>query len=623
MPAPQPGISDAAMSDVSSGLDSQPTNLKLDKKIGVPFQRKVTASLGPLANNPKWKTSDDEPLKEWSCSQALEVKIGTGSGQITTPFSISSKKFTSVSTEFGFSQSFLQKVVTKAPIFEYQFTFPELTKTYSPPSYLEIAMSTFENDSFFCLLRYNMKEKSSKVLIFLKDMDHLKERPLDPEYLSAWFTAKEVILQRHPLIILNVIFEFIQREAHQYVRWRVELYGLEARLGVTRDGTSLRSGGYSGTDHDFALLNADLAGLAKKFADTELSASTILEHAKAFQRLVDLCEQYEASNAAEQSQSARPIISEQKEEIQATIIRAELYLYNMKMTHQMLQSLSAVLYNRINKQDTDSMKTIAVVTLVFLPATFVSAIFSTGIFNFHASDPSDHPRTVSKYGWVYLLVCLLSTAFTLVSWVCWYRWGRVWLEKLKFSRMQAGVKRNPKDVLEATDDSNTSLLWMASSADQNDTALEGGEIPPGTNTSQPKRPPSPMPRVSIFNGSTVQNYGVSDFTLTNINQVSIRSENEVDLEAGPIPRSKTTSLLDKPPRVSGSNQNSISEEPEAGQMPPVNLISAWPNNLADDRFYGSVVGNKTTGRSTMLNRPMTEDVFKKVINSYQERGPSQ
>ena len=68
------------------------------------------------------------------------------------------------------------------------------------------------------------------------------------------------------------------------------------------------------------------------------------------------------------------------------------------MAQAILQSLEAVIYNRINKQDTDAMKTIAVVALAFLPATFVSAVFSTGVFDFHASDPPDEPRTISKYG---------------------------------------------------------------------------------------------------------------------------------------------------------------------------------------------------------------------------------
>jgi hypothetical protein len=115
----------------------------------------------------------------------------------------------------------------------------------------------------------------------------------------------------------------------------------------------------------------------------------------------------------------------------------------MKMSQDVLQSLTAVLYNRISKQDTDSMKTIAVVTLVFLPATFISAVFSTGIFNFHATESPNNPKTVSTYGWVYLLACVLSTVLTLISWSCWYRWGRVWREKLNFSRIDSrGRKRS-------------------------------------------------------------------------------------------------------------------------------------------------------------------------------------
>ena len=124
--------------------------------------------------------------------------------------------------------------------------------------------------------------------------------------------------------------------------------------------------------------------------------------------------------------------TEQKEEIQAVITRAEVYLKHSKMIQDVLRSQEALLYNRINKQDTQSMKTIAVATLVFLPGTFVSAIFSTGIFNFQASEPPNEPKTISKYGWIYLLSCILSTIITLVAWLGWYCWGRTWLEKLEF-----------------------------------------------------------------------------------------------------------------------------------------------------------------------------------------------
>lgn len=387
-----------------------------------------------------WNTDYPTPLEEWQ-HKKVQVFVGEGSGQSSTPFSISPETFSAKCEEFRFSKIFLQRLVAKAPLFENRFEFSTISDTAAVPSHLEIAMANFENDAFFCLLRYDFRERSSKALLLLKTMDYLKEASSSSKDILPWFDSRKAILGRHPLMILNVILEFIQQKAHQYVRWRLELYGLESRLGVTRYIGSLRQAGYDEVDHDFALLNADLASLAKRLADTELSASTILEHSKSIHRLVGYCEQYEAIIAVGQSKSLLPIVSEQNEEIQGTIIRAELYLRNMKMAQDVLQSLSAVLYNRINKQDTDSMKTIAVVTLVFLPATFVSAIFSTGIFNFHASDPADQPRTVSKYGWVYLLLCVLSTTLTLVSWVCWYRWGRVWLEKLKLTKMDSSSKR--------------------------------------------------------------------------------------------------------------------------------------------------------------------------------------
>ena len=369
--------------------------------------------------------------------------VGEGSGQISSPFSVTAQVFSRKCSEIGFSRPFLDKLVSRSSLFEYRFVFPgptDSTATALSPSHLEVAMANYENDSFFCLVRYELVDRKSDCLLFLKTGDHLKKNLIKAADFIPWLDNGQEILQRHPLLILNMILAFIQDRAHEFLRWRLELNDMESRLGVTREGSYLRSSGYAAIDHDFALLNADLAGIAKKVADTELSASTVHEHAKSIQRLTGICEDLQSSS---NNHSVPRIFSEQREEIQSTIIRAELYLKHIKMSQDVLQSLTAVLYNRISKQDTDSMKTIAVVTLVFLPATFVSAIFSTGIFNFHATESPNNPRTVSKYGWVYLLACVLSTVLTLISWSCWYRWGRVWLEKLNFSRIDSrGRKRS-------------------------------------------------------------------------------------------------------------------------------------------------------------------------------------
>lgn len=552
MPAHHSVQCNSAQPDID-GQAGPPTRVNTVSNQDFLFERMTKCGLEFFVAYASWNKSFGS-LQEWSCSPKLHVSIGEGSGQHTTPFSISSKHFTSICTGYGFSEPFLRKIVAKAPMFEYRFDYGSTS-----PSYLEIAMSTFENDSFFCLLRYDLKERSLKVLIFLKGMDHLRTRPLRPEDLLAWLESNRTILQRHPLMVLNTILEFIQHEAHQHVRWRLELYSLESRLGVTRDGDSLRLGGYAEVDHDFALLNADLAGLAKKLADTELSASTIHEHAKALQRLIGICEEYQETIKDQDNPLAKLFFSEQKEEIQATILRSELYLRNMKMAHSVLQSLSAVLYNRISKQDTDSMKTIAVVTLVFLPATFVSAIFSTGIFNFHAGESSDDPKTVSRYGWVYLLLCILSTTLTLVSWVCWYRWGRVWLEKLKFSRIHSERKR-PRIGVKTEQDSNNPLGGTPPKQSGNHDSQISPDITPAVLRSARTR----------FNGST----GWNVFDKSVSRHVSRHGSLAEEVERG----------------EAGETSHSIPD-----RQPPRH------ESRAQARFFGTVDANSASGDAIIIN----------------------
>ncbi|KAH8649467.1 hypothetical protein BGZ60DRAFT_422391 [Tricladium varicosporioides] len=396
-----------------------------------------------------WGTGND--FETLSCSEKSlmpDLWIGEGSGQLFSPFSVKAEQFKLRCGQIGFSQEILQKLLSKAPMFEYNFVFASLPITdpnYSSsskiPTHLEIAVATFENDSFFALLRYDIKSRHTNGVVFIKSMDYLKKDEVFAMDLKKWIDRRKCFVRRHPLMILSLIFSFIQYRANCYPQWRLRLYNLESRLGITRDGERLKAGGYQPIDYDFTLLNADLAAVAKKVADSELSASTLLEHAKAFDRLVGLCEDFEGSYTVGVIPSISNF-SEQREELHATIVRSELQLKHLRMAASVLQSHEAVLYNRISKHDTDSMKTIAVVTLVFLPATFVSAIFSTGIFNFHAGDPPNEPRVISKYGWIYLLICLLATKMTLLSWVCWYRWGRVWLEKLKLSDVHTYRRRD-------------------------------------------------------------------------------------------------------------------------------------------------------------------------------------
>lgn len=68
--------------------------------------------------------------------------------------------------------------------------------------------------------------------------------------------------------------------------------------------------------------------------------------------------------------------------------------------------------------DGAAMRAVAVVTLVFLPSTFVSTIFSTTFFSSGSSSAS---WTISKKFWIYWVFSVPLTAVTIGMWVCWQR----------------------------------------------------------------------------------------------------------------------------------------------------------------------------------------------------------
>ena len=379
-------------------------------------------------------------LQSWS-SPNVEVFIGEDSGQYVSPFSISSLDFVEKCQSLAFSPQLLRRLQDHGSLFEHVFHFAQDSDTPPPsshvdtPTHLEILMTNYENDAFLCLFRYDVKRRAAKCLLFVKSGDYAERPLMRMSDVREWLEAHRQTLDRNPLMVLNAILGLVQSRVHEFVEWRIQLNNMESRLGVTEYAEALREGRYEAISHDFELLNADVARLSKRAADNALSAAIILEHAKALQRLVTMCDEFELPGEERRDHRRSRALLEQREEIQSTITRAELYLQFTKMIQVVLQSQTAILYNRINKQDSQSMKTIAVVTLLFLPATLVSTVCASGVFNFHASEPADQPRGISKYGWLYLLVCLLATTATLALWLAWYVWGRKALETSRLSRL--------------------------------------------------------------------------------------------------------------------------------------------------------------------------------------------
>lgn len=74
------------------------------------------------------------------------------------------------------------------------------------------------------------------------------------------------------------------------------------------------------------------------------------------------------------------------------------------------------------KRDSDAMKTIAALTMVFLPATFVATLFGMVFFTTESSSGSGF--RVNSLWWIYLAVTIPLTMLTVGVWLGWLWWVR-------------------------------------------------------------------------------------------------------------------------------------------------------------------------------------------------------
>lgn len=72
--------------------------------------------------------------------------------------------------------------------------------------------------------------------------------------------------------------------------------------------------------------------------------------------------------------------------------------------------------NKAMKSDSAALKTLAFVTFVFLPPTFICALFSMSFFDYSASSG----WTVSSKFWIYWVSAVPTAVFTALVWVYWY-----------------------------------------------------------------------------------------------------------------------------------------------------------------------------------------------------------
>ncbi|PWY76134.1 hypothetical protein BO94DRAFT_538509 [Aspergillus sclerotioniger CBS 115572] len=111
-------------------------------------------------------------------------------------------------------------------------------------------------------------------------------------------------------------------------------------------------------------------------------------------------------------------------------------LFRAKQLHSLKtrsRSLAERLHNEINlgfnlvsqrfgsdaKSDNAMMKTVAIVSMVYLPGTFVSGLFGTNFFNY-----SDGKEVMTESFWIYWVITIPLTLLTMLIWACWHYYPR-------------------------------------------------------------------------------------------------------------------------------------------------------------------------------------------------------
>ena len=88
------------------------------------------------------------------------------------------------------------------------------------------------------------------------------------------------------------------------------------------------------------------------------------------------------------------------------------------------------------------MITIAVLTMVYLPATFVSSILGSNLFALEPDGAGNHKFIVSNSWWIYLVSAIPLTLVTIGAWA-FLQWHKPkWLDRLRNTGKRSSLEEN-------------------------------------------------------------------------------------------------------------------------------------------------------------------------------------
>ncbi|ORY00553.1 hypothetical protein BCR34DRAFT_546839 [Clohesyomyces aquaticus] len=226
----------------------------------------------------------------------------------------------------------------------------------------------------------------------IRRLKHVTSEAAHPLLLPGILTELE--LQRHKRLVEKMVNKV---EAKIY-----ELDFEYATLGRSKEDVDERNEAKRSTWLDLTYLRNGLVGW-----NTQIGK--MCEHADELKKKV--FNMYEAGGPSQKKIKARlaAIRDEYDEKIRDCTMRVD----GMAMATQWSHGETNVEIALATNQDSKVMRSIALVTMVFLPGTFFATVFSMTFFNWFTGDGTIR---VSRYLWVYVLITVIFTCITVGSW---------------------------------------------------------------------------------------------------------------------------------------------------------------------------------------------------------------
>jgi hypothetical protein len=235
-------------------------------------------------------------------------------------------------------------------------------------------------------------------------------------------TRYRTYLATHPLNLVGLLMSCCER----YIDIRSQQYN----LAMLRIGTAMDALSPSEFAEWFRSWNAVSTAVSREntmlfdcYNDAMWSEKTCLELVGVARRYLSVVEDVEKRYGShDRHQMPGDVVHSM---IDRTEMHGHLLRYVKKMITMQFNFQSnnlvqkdaqvSIQISSATREDGRSMKTLAYLTLFFLPVTFVCAIFSTTIFNFENWHVDDQ-NVVSSGWWVFVLSCVAAMLGTTSAW---------------------------------------------------------------------------------------------------------------------------------------------------------------------------------------------------------------